>query len=181
MVTIGGTANSTFAFQGTKYTSESSPPSGYFKIDEEGNTQGELIYTSGIQSREMQITAHIVSYGDVDISITDTYNSEGTAIETTTCTLGGVTTPFNNLPAYIKDNVPDIRELIAAAILEKSSGENSFTIEYDTEHCSYADQIIDIDITLNGTRVRVISITNGFSLYIDGTQYEEGDYYPAQA
>lgn len=83
-------------------------------------------------------------------------------------------------------NIDSLRELVVAATIERDNEATTpysttaeFVVTYDEENSSYNDQKIDIDIERNGTRIHIISITDEYSLYISGTQYNEGDYYPA--
>ena len=172
---------STYSYKGTKY-SDSNPPGGNFIVS--GNSPGPLVLPPTGGTRVMTINVSTV-YGSVFvIRITDlltnasgSYNESESKYEVSE--EGGPFVVQNK--AYVQ-NISDqiyldeFRALPIAASLVRSTGNGEFTTTYDTENCSYADKIVDVDIEKNGTTIG-ISVTSGYTFKIGGVTKANGSTY----
>lgn len=171
-----------YSFKGTKMAG-TPPGSGYFDVT--GDSPGALVTppTGG----ERILLIHLTTTGDdeYDIRITDQLTNAAGAFDESDSVYevdsgsGFVTstkTAVEGLSGEI--NLNTLRALAIAAVLTRSTGTGQFETTYDTEHCSYADKTIDVDIERNGTTIS-IAVTTNYTFKIEGTQYYDNGTYPA--
>lgn len=165
-----------YSFRGSKYKTND-PPDGYFIVS--GDSPGAPPALSGGGERVLNIALTTTGGNAHSIKITDQLDESGNIVSSV-YELDGSTTGVTkeSIEALSSElNIDSLRALNLAATLTRASGTGEFETTYDIENCSYADKIIDVDITLNGTTIS-ISVEDGYTLKVGGVSKTSNSVYP---
>ena len=163
-IVITGGSISSFAFQGSKYnngfTVSGSSPGNPPSPPVGGTRVITILIKSGSTTTTATITDIILDGSGSFNENNSTYSINGVGNKTKADVLALST-------LLTEDEIANIRSLTIAASLVRKTGTNQFTTIYDTENCSYANKIVDVDITLNGATL-FVSVTDGYTFRISG-------------
>ena len=163
-----------YAFRGAGYSVD-------FNVDgmsgaPPGDTGGKtkvLTIDVTLASDESDYTVLIVdTLGDGDaVTGTSYYLGSGSSMPT----VSTLATIQSTIASLSNELIANFRALDKVVTLTRSSGNGEFETKYDVENCYYSDQIIDVDVELNGSRATVGAITSGYQFLVGGVAKSEGN------